>query len=205
MNYEIRADFKGAIPSVRPSPACSTGKIIFSTSSWTWPLREHRRQTGFRQAANYDLVKLKASFEMPLRVPAPIPAVLMLHGYGENRKVWEALRKQFLDRGWAVMTLDLRGHGDSLSRNQRPLQANPDWRTSPRDFPLDVDPALDWLKKQTRLNSRKIVIIGTTSARIWRWFPVESFDAIYCRGESQSKESSNGEARRTFIPGPYLS
>ena len=58
------------------------------------------------------------------------------------------------------MSLDLRGHGDSVTKNQRPLQANPAWRNSPREFPLDIAPALDWLKRQTRLNSSKIVIVG---------------------------------------------
>jgi pimeloyl-ACP methyl ester carboxylesterase len=112
------------------------------------------------QLQTFDLVKLKASYDMPQGVPAPIPAVLLLHGYGENRKVWEGLRQQFLEKGWAVLSLDLRGHGDSTTRNQAPIQARADWRTSPHEFPQDIDPALDWLKKQPRLNSRKIVIIG---------------------------------------------
>ena len=97
---------------------------------------------------------------MPQGVPAPIPAILLLHGYGENRRVWEEFRKQLLERGWAVMSLDLRGHGNSLIKNQRPVQASPDWRANPREFPLDIDPALDWLKKQPRLNSNKIAIVG---------------------------------------------
>jgi len=97
---------------------------------------------------------------LPQGVQAPIPAVLFLHGYGENRKVWSELRQQFLLRGWAVMSLDLRGHGDSLTKNQRPIQANPEWRNNPREFPQDVGPALDWMKKQPRLNSSKIVIVG---------------------------------------------
>jgi pimeloyl-ACP methyl ester carboxylesterase len=58
------------------------------------------------------------------------------------------------------MSLDLRGHGDSLTKNQRPIQASTAWRNSPREFPLDVAPALDWLKRQPRLNSSKIVIVG---------------------------------------------
>ena len=42
-----------------------------------------------------------------------IPAVLLLHGFGESRTVFDGLKKHLLTRGWAVMALDLRGHGAS--------------------------------------------------------------------------------------------
>lgn len=108
----------------------------------------------------YDLVELHASFDVPLGVPAPIPAVLLLHGYGEERGVWNRFSKELLNRGWAVMSLDLRGHGDSKVKNGQPIQASPDWRTSQHEFPVDLEPALDWLKSQARVDNRKIVIIG---------------------------------------------
>jgi pimeloyl-ACP methyl ester carboxylesterase len=110
---------------------------------------------------SFDLVELRATFTMPDGVPAPVPAVLLLHGYGENRSVWKDLEPQLLSRGWAVMALDLRGHGESKSRNQRPIEASPEWRKDPHEFPGDIDPALDWIKAQPRINTRKIVIIGT--------------------------------------------
>ncbi len=110
---------------------------------------------------SFDLVDLRASFTMPNGVPAPVPAVLLIHGYGENRSVWKDLEQQLLTRGWAVMALDLRGHGQSKSRNQRPIEASLPWRKDPHEFPGDVDPALDWIKAQTRINTRKIVVIGS--------------------------------------------
>jgi len=110
---------------------------------------------------SFDLVDLRASFDMPSGIPAPVPAVLLLHGYGEDRSVWRDFGQELLKRGWAVMALDLRGHGESKSRNQRPIQASPEWRKDPHEFPVDLDPALDWLKAQPRINTRKIVIIGS--------------------------------------------
>jgi pimeloyl-ACP methyl ester carboxylesterase len=110
---------------------------------------------------SFDLVDLRASFTMPNGVPAPVPAVLLLHGYGENRSVWRELEQQLLTRGWAVLAVDLRGHGESKSRNQVPIAASPAWRSDPHEFPGDVDPALDWIKAQPRINTRKIVIIGS--------------------------------------------
>ena len=109
----------------------------------------------------FDLVDLHGSFDMPTGVPAPIPAVLLLHGYGEDRSVWRDFARQLVSRGWAVMTLDLRGHGESKTKNRRPIQPSQEWRTSPHEFPSDVDPALDWLKARPRINTQKIVIVGT--------------------------------------------
>jgi pimeloyl-ACP methyl ester carboxylesterase len=58
------------------------------------------------------------------------------------------------------MTLDLRGHGLSQTKNGVPITASTDWRTSPHEFPLDLDAAITWLKTQTRINSNKIAVIG---------------------------------------------
>ena len=108
----------------------------------------------------FDLVELHASFEMPVGVPAPIPAVLLLHGYGEDRSVWKDFSKQLLERGYAVMALDLRGHGESRSKNGLAVQASRQWRTDSKEFPLDIDPALDWLKSRPRVDGRKVIVIG---------------------------------------------
>jgi pimeloyl-ACP methyl ester carboxylesterase len=168
VNYDVRADFRGVV-SERKSISGMLDRednlVNFQLNMTTAVVSSGTAASAANsdpgpELQTFDLVKLKASYEMPQGVPAPIPAVLFLHGYGENRKVWENFRKQFLQRGWAVMSLDLRGHGDSLTRNQRPIQAVPEWKSNPREFPLDVGPALDWLKKQPRLNSSKIVIVG---------------------------------------------
>jgi pimeloyl-ACP methyl ester carboxylesterase len=108
----------------------------------------------------FDLVELHASFEMPVGVPAPIPAVLLVHGFGEDRTVWKDLSKQLLERGYAVMALDLRGHGESRSKNGLAIQASRQWRTDSKEFPQDIDPALDWLKSRPRVDGRKVIVIG---------------------------------------------
>ena len=116
--------------------------------------------SGGPQINTFDLVKLQVSLEMPAGVPAPIPAVLLLHGFGENRAVWNDFKKTLLKRGLAVMTVDLRGHGDSRTKNGETISAAADWRTSPHEFPLDLDAAITWLKTQTRINSNKIAVVG---------------------------------------------
>ena len=109
---------------------------------------------------SFDLVELHASLDLPVGVPAPIPAILLLHGYGEDRTAWKDFSKQLLNRGFAVMAMDLRGHGESRTKNQRPIQASPDWRTNLQEFPVDLDPALDFMKSRPRVDTRKMAVIG---------------------------------------------
>jgi len=143
LNFQIKQVKAAALPN---SPARIEGSTAGST--------------GGAQIETFDLVKLQANLEFPVGVPAPIPAVLLLHGFGEDRTVWTDFKKTLLGRGWAVMTVDLRGHGGSKSKNNQPIAASRDWRTSPHDFPLDMDAAMTWLKTQTRINSTKIAVIG---------------------------------------------
>ena len=109
----------------------------------------------------FDRVQLRAEFTLPEGIPAPIPTALLLHGYGEDRAVWADLESRLLSDGWAVMTLDLRGHGSSTIRNNEPIEPTEAWRSDPQQFPLDLEPAMDWLKTQPRLDSTRLAVIGS--------------------------------------------
>ncbi|HEX4998849.1 MAG TPA: alpha/beta fold hydrolase [Terriglobia bacterium] len=109
---------------------------------------------------SYDGMKLRASLDLPEGIPAPIPAILLLHGYGEDRSVFDRFKKTVLEHGWAAMTIDLRGHGSSRMKNGQPLEPTPAWRSSIQEFPPDLEPALDWLKSQPRVDSTRIAIVG---------------------------------------------
>ena len=41
------------------------------------------------------------------------PSVLLAHGGGQTRHSWSGAARDLAARGWRVITLDLRGHGDS--------------------------------------------------------------------------------------------
>lgn len=41
------------------------------------------------------------------------PPVLMLHGAGQNRHAWKGTAEVLATKGWFVLTVDARGHGDS--------------------------------------------------------------------------------------------
>lgn len=89
-----------------------------------------------------DGIKLAASFYPPASA-APAPGVLLIHMLGRNRTDWAKLANDLQSRGYAVLALDLRGHGDSAG----PI----DWAKAPADVRAawdvlvarpEVDPAL---------------------------------------------------------------
>jgi pimeloyl-ACP methyl ester carboxylesterase len=167
-DYEVTAEYRGQMSDKKPVSSFLNRedntlnfrfKATGESATPNTPARAVAAPVG-PQINTFDLVRLQASLDLPSGVPAPIPAILLLHGFGEDRSVWNDFKKTLLSRGFAVMTIDLRGHGDSKTKNGQPIVAAPDWRTSPHEFPLDLDAAITWLKTQTRINSNKIAVIG---------------------------------------------
>jgi pimeloyl-ACP methyl ester carboxylesterase len=96
-----------------------------------------------------DGAKLAASFYPPASA-APAPGVLLLHVLGRNRHDWDSLAKDLQSRGYAVLALDLRGHGDS---------AGPaDWSKSP----ADVRAAWDVLAARPEVDPALCAIVGAS-------------------------------------------
>src|SRR5438046_4664068 len=165
VDYELYADFKGKSSEKKFVSSFLNREDNVLNFQLDVAVIEGKADTALPDPGvtfkSFDLVELHASFEMPSGIPAPVPAVLLLHGYGEDRSAWKDFGQQLRNRGWAVMALDLRGHGESKSRNQWPIQTSPEWRKDPHEFPVDLDPALDWLKAQPRIDTRKIDVIGS--------------------------------------------
>ncbi len=164
VDYEVYAEFqgKGSRRRIVSSFLNRPDNVLnFELDVAIVPTDADLEDDGGPRFDTFDLVQIRGSFELPTGIPAPIPAVLLLHGYGENRAVWGDLESRLLTDGWAVMSIDLRGHGLSKTRNREPIEPEPDWRMDSRQFPLDVGPALDWMKSQPRLASNRIVVMGT--------------------------------------------
>ena len=164
VDYEVYAEFEGKESARRVVSKFldrPDNVLTFELDVVIIPAVSDVDEPGALRLETFDLVQLQGSFESPEGIPAPIPAALLLHGYGETRSVWNDLKERLLLEGWAVMTLDLRGHGQSRQRNQEEISPDPTWRTDSRQLPLDMEPALDWLKSQPRLDSNRIAVIGS--------------------------------------------
>jgi hypothetical protein len=58
-----------------------------------------------------DGAELRGTFYPAAKAKAPV--VLMLHRYGGNRQGWEKAAEELQSKGFAVLTFDFRGHGES--------------------------------------------------------------------------------------------
>lgn len=162
-NYEVIAEYRGVMSDKKPVSGYldREDNVLDFQLKVVAPVLPAAAKPSGLQITTMDLVKLHAVMEIPAGVPAPIPAVLLLHGFGEDLSVWNDFKTELLGKGFAVLTVDLRGHGESKTKNNQAITANKDWRTSPHEFPLDLEATLVWLKTQTRINSARIAVIGS--------------------------------------------
>jgi dienelactone hydrolase len=105
-----------------------------------------------------DGIKLKATY---FAAGKPGPGVLLLHQCNRQRKVWDGLATQLASAGINVLTLDLRGFGESggepqdkLSPQQAAAQA--------QKWPGDIDVAFQYLKSQPGVKQDTIGVGGAS-------------------------------------------
>ena len=84
-------------------------------------------------------------------------SILVQHGGGQTRHAWEESCAHLGDRGYDVVALDLRGHGESA---WSPAQAY-----SLPDFAADVTEMLDWVGLGDRINAYPPVLSGGEKQR----------------------------------------
>ncbi len=78
------------------------------------------------------------------------PGVLLLHMVGGRRGDWNPLAEALAEGGYAVLAVDLRGHGDT--------GGGTDWAEAPEDIPL----LLDYLVNRPEVDPERIAIVGAS-------------------------------------------
>jgi dienelactone hydrolase len=110
-----------------------------------------------------DQVKIYASWIVPFeeRTEKKVP-VILVHHFGGSRLQWDAFTPLLLEKGYAVLAIDLRGHGKSTTKGKTPLnvKAADFLQNEGENMLLDVKAAIKWLKTQDNIDSKKIGIIG---------------------------------------------
>ena len=107
-----------------------------------------------------DGANLKATFF----AAKPGPGVLLLHQCNRQRKIWDDLAKQLSAAGINVLTLDLRGFGESDGvpmDKATPQQA----QEQQRKWPADIDTAFAWLTSQPGVK-RDVIGVGGASCGV---------------------------------------
>ncbi len=95
-----------------------------------------------------DGVHLKGTYYQPAAVNAP--GVALLHMLGRKRGDWDAFARQLQDAGYGVITIDLRGHGESGGRR--------DWAK----MPLDAAIATKFIRSREEIDPDRIVLMGAS-------------------------------------------
>lgn len=109
---------------------------------------------------------IKATYFPPkARRTKQSPAALLLHDKGKTREELEEVAEYLYKRGFAVMTIDLRGHGDSETEDVSFEDAEDDerktmWSLSSRD----IEAAAEYLAEQDGVHASNLSIVGVGSS-----------------------------------------
>ncbi len=111
-----------------------------------------------------DGVKIVGNYWTPIDMTTPAPVVILLHMYRSNKEAWTPLIPAPEYAGFAVLAIDLRGHGASVE----PTAMNLAQRAADRDATLfnamheDVAAALKWLGSRSEVNLEHVALIGAS-------------------------------------------
>ncbi len=106
-----------------------------------------------------DSVKISASFQYPNINVGSLPAIILIHQGGSSRKEWMDLPiiDALLKEGYAVLAYDVRLHGKSGSDGDFA-----DLFNNANRSPLDLLATIDFLKKDKKIDSNRVGIIGAS-------------------------------------------
>jgi alpha-beta hydrolase superfamily lysophospholipase len=94
----------------------------------------------------------------------PAPGVILVHDYGKNRDEWSSFIPGLRSAGFAVLSFDLRGHGESTRRLTAEGPKVLDYQNfNAHDFQdmlLDLEAAYDWLVAQSGVDKSRVALVG---------------------------------------------
>lgn len=164
-----------------PARRAITGLFILtcSTPLLAAPPAASGTKTCFAAADGY---WIHADYYPPTSEYEPAPMVMLLHDWGTDRSGWSPLIFPLREAGFAVLVLDLRGHGESgdSETKARAREQDPSLAT---EMYLDLRGAYDWLASQPHVDRARFALVGAgTGADLALRYAVEdrSVDMVVC-------------------------
>lgn len=114
--------------------------------------------------ATSDGIQIVGDYWTPIDMSRPAPVVILLHMYGSDRKAWLPLVGALEQAGFAILAIDLRGHGDS----KLPEDKNLAQQVKDRDPELfrsmykDVLGAYEWLRARPEVDLSRLAMVGAS-------------------------------------------
>lgn len=87
-------------------------------------------------------------------------ALVLLHMLRKNRESWSEFAQFAQEKGYAVLAIDFRGHGQSVQTRTKPIHETDFTEADFTSLKLDVAVAVDWLRKRPEITSDKIALVG---------------------------------------------
>jgi pimeloyl-ACP methyl ester carboxylesterase len=111
-----------------------------------------------------DGVLIVGTYYAPASFNETTNAIILLHMFGRDRNDWNAFASDLRNstNGYAVLSIDLRGHGESINQNGKTI---PFQSFTPPDFNnmvLDVKAAKHFLAAQKNIDPNNIAIVGAS-------------------------------------------
>jgi len=109
-----------------------------------------------------DKFVLQSTLRYPKQKAEKYTLVVLLHSWGLSSKYWDGLPQELLNNGYAILEVDLRGHGkSSYLENSKPRSYIYLSKTSIQKMPDDVYQILaDVYTNYTNLSKKEIIFIG---------------------------------------------
>ena len=142
-----------------------------------------------------DGFKLYGFFQYPDIQKEKYPVVIFAHQFGTTHVIWHDLAKEFLDLGYAVFLMDLRGHGLSIYQNGKVNRIvfrekyesildlinffKKSWKkVGFEKIPDDIVRWIKFLKENEKIDENKILLVGSSLGGI-SIIPVLSLENIF--------------------------
>jgi len=97
-----------------------------------------------------DSLALKATYYPPTNLQLKAPVLLLVHMVNSSREAWQGFALTAQREGYAVLTIDLRGHGES------------DGSPFFEQMDQDLDAAIQWLRNRPEVDSERIGLAGAS-------------------------------------------
>lgn len=146
-----------------------------------------------------DGYKLYGWLEKPKDVKESLGVIVFAHQFGADHTIWDDLASKFNDKGYATLSVDLRGHGKSIMQKNKENKVTIDLRVdkikqalnkSYKDvgfdnIPKDLSAWIDLLEEDDEINIDELYLFGSslgagTLIPLLNSYEVKALVAISC-------------------------
>ena len=140
-----------------PNSTNQTNSAISNTSNQSTSQIPAPQTIKITSAENVEIIG--TFYESP---KANLPAVLLLHQWGSDRKSYGNFAKRLQTKGFGVLAIDGRGFGESVKTTDGKTVAPERTDEAVKAMKADVDNAFQFLTKQKNVDATRIGIVGAS-------------------------------------------